>query len=105
MSNNLIPELSDSQFKLLCTTAASTMPAFLQTFPSKGDEKQRQKVLKKAVEEVKQLVKYGLVEDASEAFQEIIDEQLAKSGRKFKVFGLTEIGYLMFKDCENRVVN
>lgn len=104
-TQTIIPQLSKYQFGLLCSTALAPVPIFIIPKPLPDDTASKRYKLQARNNEVKSLVAMGLMEDASEEFEEQISEQYADTGRKFKAYGMTEIGYTMFSDCDNRTVN
>jgi predicted ArsR family transcriptional regulator len=61
--------------------------------------------LKARQNEILSLVAMGLVEDASDEFRDSIREQRQATGRNYKVYGLTEVGYHLFHEHEKRSVN
>lgn len=105
MSNNLIPELNEYQFKLLHDVGQAKMCAFILTLPSPGDSPERRQHLTDKGLEIKQLEDLGLVEDASKDFTEMIRHNTATSGSVVKVFAMTEVGFMMFRSCEERPIN
>lgn len=103
MSN--IPQLSAYQYGLLTHTASADVPIFLLPKPIPADIPSRRFRLKARQNELLSLVAMGLMEDASDEFRESIREQYRSTGRKYKVYGLTEVGYHLFHGHEHRSVN
>lgn len=100
-----IAKLTEYQYVALCQTAQAMAPIFLMALPSRKDSLAVRFSLKRKHTEVKQLVKFGFMEDVSDEFADTVGEHAKNTGRKFAVYGLTEVGYLLFKDCEDRPVN
>lgn len=103
MSN--IPQLSAYQYGLLTHTASATVPIFLLPKPLQTDIPSQRFKLKARQNEILSLVAMGLVEDASDEFRDSIREQHEATGRKYKVYGLTEVGYHLFHGHGQRSVN
>lgn len=105
MANIQIPQLSIYQYGLLAHTASAPVPIFLLPRPNRTDNhSQRYKMLARRAE-VMSLIAMGLMEDASEEFAETVKEHAANTGCKFEVYGMTEQGYLLFKNCKDRAAN
>lgn len=102
MSNIL--ELSAYQYGLLIHTASAQVPIFLLPKPVQTDRPAQRFKLKARQNEILSLVAMGLVEDASDEFRESIREATENTGRKYKVYGLTEVGYHLFNDHEQRSI-
>ena len=100
-----IAKLTAYQYGVLCHTAQGSVPIFLAARPRREDTPSRRYTLKHKHEEVKQLVELQLMEDVSDEFVETIQEHTIKTGRKYAVYGLTEQGYLLFRDCDDRPIN
>lgn len=100
-----IPQITKYQLGVLCHTAQGSAPIFLMARPRREDKPSLRYSLKRKHEEVKRLVEMQLMEDVSKEFAETTREHALKTGRKFSVYGLTEHGYLLFKDCSTQTVN
>ena len=100
-----IPALSRYQFGLLTHTAKADIPVFLLAMPNLKDTPSQRFGLKARHNEIKSLMAAGLIEEASDEFREHVREHEKQTGRRFKVFGLTEIGFKLFQDTSTEHVN
>ena len=61
--------------------------------------------LKARHNEIKSLMAMGLMEEVSDEFREYIREHEQNTGRRHKVFGLSETGYKLFQTPPNDFIN
>jgi hypothetical protein len=102
---NNTPAITSYQFGVLCHTAQGMAPIFPMARPRRDDKPSLRFSLRRKHEEVKQLVVMKLMEDVSDEFADTVHDHAQKTGRKFSVYGLTEVGYALFKDCDSRSIN
>lgn len=100
-----MPLLSEYQVAVLTHTALSDVPIFLLPRPTIHDSARQNKLLEKRYEEVNYLLDIGLIEDVSDEFRDYVADHIKRTGRRFKVYGLSEMGYLMFRDGLPESVN
>lgn len=99
------PVITSYQFDVLCQTAQATVPILLMAHARHEDKPSLQRELLEKHSAVEELVVLGLAEDVSDEFVDTIRDHAQRTGRRFSVYGLTENGYLLFKDCEVRTTN
>lgn len=103
---NHTPTLTTYQFEALRQTARRKTPIFLVPCPRRTDKPSVRFCLLRRSGEIKQLVTLKLMEDISEQFSEVLHANAQKeTGRAYTVYGLTEAGHALFKDCESRLIN
>lgn len=98
MSQINMPELTDYQLRVLTDTAGQEVAIFLLPCPASGDPPEHRKMLETRYDEVKSLLALGLIEDVTNEFRYPIKKELKRTGRRFHVYGLSELGFCMFKD-------
>src|SRR5271157_4640427 len=92
-------ELTPFQFDSLQDAAKSIPPTYMLVKPNDAldSEEKYVKYVKNNIE-TDQLVELGLIENVTAKYSEAITECAVKTGRIFRVFMLTEAGYMMFED-------
>jgi len=73
--------------------------------PNMKDSPSQRFGLKARHNEIKSLMAMDLIEEASDEFREHVREHEKQSGRRFKVFGLTENGFKLFQEPSTEFVN
>ena len=92
-----IPQLTHSQYEVLTSMGKSNATFIAVPESNEGDDPEFRAKLLNRMNEIEDLVTLEILKDVSneEKFAKIIQE--AKSqGRSFRVFILTEIGFMMF---------
>lgn len=62
-------------------------------------------MLETRYKETTDLLDIGLIEDVSDEFREYVADHIKRTGRRFNVYGLSEMGFLMFRDGVPESVN
>lgn len=65
----------------------------------------KEEVAAREMKEISSLLDVGLLEDRSEEFKSVIDFHTQQSGKKTKVYVISEAGILMFKNHDERIIN
>ena len=93
-----IPELTQHQYAILTQTAKSDTPIFAVPLPLASDNAATRYKLMTERMDAALLVHLDLAEDVSEEFAGSIRTNEERTGRRIKVYGLTETSYLMFAE-------
>jgi len=97
-----IYELTKLQTAVLTKAAIGGNRVFAVLEPNEEiDTPSHAQQLTKELQEFKELLPLGLVEDVSKDFTESIAVSKLNNKRGFIVLALTEAGYLMFNECQD----
>ena len=98
---NNTPTITPFQLETLCKTAQAKAPIFLVALPNHSDGFCKRVQLAIRRYDINKLVSLGFMEDVSDEFSDILREYTEATGRDYSVFGMTEVGYALFKDSRS----
>lgn len=73
--------------------------------PHVNDSARQKQLLEGRFKQLNALVGMGFMVDSTAEFAKYLSAQTKRTGRRFKVFGMSELGYLMFKNGAPTTVN
>ena len=99
-----IAELTITQMQIMSEVARS-MPTFLMGLPNDTDDDDTMRRLAGANSETDQLVSLGFLDDVTKHSQGMMELMEKASGRKNRVFHITEMGRAFFDASTSQAIN
>lgn len=100
-----IYELNKSQFDLLSISTNGGNIVFAIIEPNEDDPPDKRKKLNDEMQQMKDLINIGLVEDVTHKFKDTIQVAKINNNRDVKVVAVTTLGVKLFRNHGNRTIN
>jgi hypothetical protein len=99
-----ITEITLTQMQIM-NEVNTNMPTFIIGVPVEGDTESARNRMNIANAESKRLVELGFLEDLTMHNQAVLDQLELSSGRKHRIFHLTEVGRAFFSASASQLIN
>lgn len=104
-SHNSIYQMSEKVYEALTVCASHEYYVFAILEPRDADTLDTRNDILKDLEEVKDLIRLGLLKDISKEYNKDIKKFQEAHGAGYKVIELTKEGIMLFANAKNRVIN